>query len=328
VKNSLTKLKVDICIITYARPESLELLLHSLSRLRFLKMPQPDLRVVIVDNDPSQTAREVVAGFAGPAWLDHRYFVEPKRGIPQARNTSIAHMRRDADYAAFIDDDEYADENWLDELLWVATEYGADIVIGPVIPKFLMHPPSWILDGRYYERMRHATGTILDYGRTGNALVGRTVFQRFKESGMPYFDERLALMGGSDTLFFKRAIHMNAKVVWADRAVVYEWLPPSKVNYRWILQRALRTAQTETYVDFALEGTLVARARRAILASVRILAGGIMLIPWTLYGILRGKHIAIKPVRIIARGAGMMLAALGIYYREYSKTHHLFDLDD
>ena len=51
------------------------------------------------------------------------------------------------------------------------------------------------------------------------------------------------------------------------------------------------------------------------------MVGAILLLPLGLAGFWRGWHISIKPVRIMFRGAGMVLGTFGIWYNEYKKVH-------
>ena len=46
------------------------------------------------------------------------------------------------------------------------------------------------------------------------------------------FDERMALSGGSDVELFRRFAAQGHSIVWADEAVVFEWVPRSRANAR------------------------------------------------------------------------------------------------
>src|SRR5262249_22718479 len=128
-RGGMRPVKVDVAIATYRRPRGLFRLLGGLARLRFRGEP-PDLRVVVIDHDPAGPAAEVCQD--ARRWLDlplvHR--VEPRRGIPQARNAAVAAALERAEFVAFIDDDEVPSPQWLDELLRVQAETGADAVAG------------------------------------------------------------------------------------------------------------------------------------------------------------------------------------------------------
>ncbi|MHC4696671.1 MAG: glycosyltransferase [Planctomycetota bacterium] len=166
---------IAVCVITYQRPQGLARLLEGLSRLTFGRHP-PDLKCVVVDNDQAQSAREACDAVRPKFRWKLEYHVEPKRGIPFARNTAIRRAGEDADLLAFIDDDEVPEPGWLSELLRVMEECDADVVAGPVVPHFVETPPAWVIKGRFFDRRRWATGTRLDRAFTGNILFQRKVF--------------------------------------------------------------------------------------------------------------------------------------------------------
>jgi GT2 family glycosyltransferase len=304
--------KVDIAIATWCRPKGLHRLLGAFQRLRFPD-GAPDLRVVVVDNDPEGSAAAVCEQARG--WLDLPllYRIEKRRGIPQARNAAASVALERAEFLAFIDDDEVPSPLWLAELLRVQAETGADAVAGPCEPVFEEPVPRWIERGGFFARPRHATGTRLDQALTGNVLV-RT---RSLASLGALFDERMALSGGEDTEFFQRFAARGHAIVWADRAVVFEWVPRSRANARWILERAFRVGTSSAFVD--------RRCRERPVSPARLLAHG----GWCLakgatllaVGALRGRAGAMRALRLAAFGAGRLGGLAGLRREEYRVVH-------
>lgn len=305
-------MKVDIAIASYRRPKGLHRLLGSFQRLR-LPASAPDLRVVVVDNDASGSARAVCED--ARAWLDFPlvYHTEKRRGIPQARNAAVALAQGRADLLAFIDDDEVASPQWLAELLRVQAETGADAVAGPCEPVFEDPVPRWIERGRFFERPRHATGARIDYAFTHNVLV-RT--RALAGQGAP-FDERMALSGGSDGELFRRLAARGHPIVWADDAVVFEWVPRSRANARWILERAFRVGTSSAFVDRNHRASPVSPAR-LLAHGGWCLAKAATLLP---VGALRGRAGAVHALRLAAFGAGRLGGLAGIHREEYRVVH-------
>ena len=305
-------MKVDIAIVSYRRPKGLHRLLGSFQRLRF-PAGAPDLRVVVVDNAASGSARAVCED--ARAWLDLPlvYGIEKRRGIPQARNAAVALAQDRADLLAFIDDDEVASPQWLAELLRVQAETGADAVAGPCEPVFEDPVPRWIERGRFFERPRHATGARIDYAFTHNVLV-RT--QALAGQGA-LFDERMALSGGSDGELFRRLAARGHPIVWADDAVVFEWVPRSRANARWILERAFRVGTSSAFVDRNHRASPVSPAR-LLAHGGWCLAKAATLLP---VGALRGRAGALHALRLAAFGAGRLGGLAGIHREEYRVVH-------
>ena len=310
--------RVAICICTYHRPEGLERLLRALNQLEFAKTHTPEIEVLVVDNDPEGSASEACISLRQQMRWPLRYALEPRRGISQARNRALTCAAERADYAAFLDDDEVPTPEWLDELLHVRRTHSADGVAGPVLARFEEPAPPWVKRGRFFELPRHRTGEHYRTGRrfrswgTGNILLRLEAVLQMES----LFDERLALAGGEDTDFFLRFTDAGFCIVWADEAVVDEWVPPTRVRTRWILQREYRSASTWSQCDRKFRPTVAAQVERTAKAILRVLQG-ILLLPLA----LRGRHGFVHALRYIARGAGQIAGLIGLRYEEYGVTH-------
>ena len=118
---------ITVVICTRERPGALARCLDSL-----LAQNYPSFRVLVVDNAPATGATaEVVRSAArrGPV----SYLKEPKAGLSFARNAAVA--AAPGEILAWIDDDEYADPNWLAEVARALADHPeADVVSGVIVP--------------------------------------------------------------------------------------------------------------------------------------------------------------------------------------------------
>ena len=306
-------MKVMICIITYQRPQSLRRLLEGIQRLTFDKVELPTLGVLLVDNDAYGSAYKVYKDISRRIRFPLRYCVEPRRGRAYALNRAISCVEDDVQFIAFIDDDEVPTSTWLDELLNVQMLYDADVVTGPVLPRFDVDVPSWILKGGFFERRRYPTGHPMSYMQGGNALVRFTLF---KELGQG-FNEPMALSGLEDLHFALRAHRAGYKIVFANEAIVHEWVLPTRVNIRWILQRAYsggnNVALCETDLDPSMRRhiLLLAKAGRSVLWGLRIIRHSLTL----------GKPALVESLRHILHGGGILMGVVGYHYEQYRRPH-------
>ncbi len=310
------KVRVAVCVITYKRLEGLTRLISGLNELVFDKSTPPDLEVVVVDNDPTGSACALFEGSRLKLRWPVRCCVEPRRGIPHARNRAVTCAGTGADFIAFVDDDEVPQPSWLDELLYVQQTYDADVVQGPVLPHFPEDVPTWMLRGRFFERYSvragYCTGQRLELADTNNVLVHSKVF-----GGMDkLFDERFALTGGSDTHFFMRVFRAGYRIVWANDALAYEWIPKSRANVRWILQRAYRLGNTRSLCELDLEPSQAERVVPVVKGFARI-AQGLLLVPVSL---VLGRHAFVGALQKICYGAGRLAGVLGVQYEEYRRV--------
>ncbi len=308
---------VTVCIATYRRAEGLRRLLEGIDGLTFRKADPPEVRIVVVDNDPAGSASGVCKGLAPKLGWPLDYHAEPRRGISYARNTAVARAREGANFIACIDDDEVPEPGWLDELLHVQRSYAADVVSGPVLPYFPDPVPAWVVRGGFFEQAfehpRYPTGRELEVTATSNVLIRAGIFE---ETGL-LFDERLALTGGEDVHFFARVRRAGYKIVHADDAVVHEWIPGSRANARWVLRRAYRVGNAHTLIEEYLGSDKRTRAVRIAKGCGRIVQG-VLLMPLSLPVLfLSGRWMFVQSLLYICRGAGMLAGMIGVRFEEY-----------
>ena len=225
---------ITVCICTYKRPKLLLRLLLAVCQQRTGGLF--DYSIVVVDNDGAESAKDMVLDLKERYPIDIGYYCEAEQNIALARNKAIEKSR--GGLVAFIDDDEFPEENWLLNLYKTYKEFRADGVLGPVRPHFQVEPPKWIIKGKLFDRRTFTTGSImkdLREMRTGNVLLCGNVINE-KE---PAFDRRFGKTGGEDTDFFKRKLANGYVFAWCDEAMVYETVPPERFKRAYFLKRAL-----------------------------------------------------------------------------------------
>lgn len=190
--------------------------------------------VVVVDNDSSRSAESTASEFANSGSLSVLYCAEPEPNIARARNLAV--RSSSGDYIAFIDDDEFPESDWLQNLLAARTRFDASGVLAPVRPYFETEPPKWLRNGKFFDRPEHETGFVLDWSecRTGNVLFSKSIL----EGDNAPFDVKFNT-AGEDVDFFRRMVQKGGVFVWCQEAAVHEVVPASRCNRRYLLKRAL-----------------------------------------------------------------------------------------
>ncbi len=307
---SLTR--IAVCALTYLRPVGLARLLRELDRL--IIPDGVEVRVFVIDNDPDRSADELVHGHAASPRFDVTYVHEPTRGISAGRNASIAAARTwSADAVCFIDDDEWPEPDWLLELVATARRTGAEVVTGPVFPMFDEPPPSWIVEGRYFERPRHDHDGLIDYATTSSVLIDMACFDSRSEP----FDVEFGLSGGSDTHFFAELYDAGRRIAWCDLAHVYEAIPATRVDASWLLRREYRRGQTMSRSLRRRDPRLVRYLRRLTNAMVQMTSGLVVLIA----GLPFGRARWFRGAKMIVLGLGMVTGLVSGGYQEYRRIH-------
>ncbi|WP_028266836.1 glycosyltransferase family 2 protein [Arthrobacter sp. MA-N2] len=290
--------KVVVAIATYRRPESLAALIES------LRAQDPGLlhKMVIVDNDVHESAREVATRLAP----DAAYIVEPRRGISAARNAGVSAALRYEPWAiAFVDDDETATPDWIRELVRSMQRHHADVVTGPVEYRLTNRPADY----KYFQKLERPEGSLVKYVATNNALV---LASWFRDDASLRFDEDFGLTGGEDLEFFLRLQLRGGLCVWANSAVVSTQVPRERTQRAWLLRRELRNGQMIARLRHRFDG----HSRFKLLA---VGAGKV----WRSLGpaareAVRGPVSMTVKFEIVA-GVGWITAALGWYYLEYKR---------
>lgn len=259
---------VTVCIASIGRP-SLVPLLRSLERMQ---KPMP-VRVIVADDSADGAARRIVQQ-SGPWNLPVDVFDAGARNISIARNVCLD--RADGDFAAFVDDDEWVDENWLVHLHETALRYQADAVFGAVDAIYAPNTPLWLSAVGLFRKRPGATGTRVDTGATCNALVRIDTVRKINLR----FDEAFGRTGGEDTAFFCSLAAAGGVLVACSDAKVYENVPADRLEIQHLRQRYTRGGHTYARVMLAHQGP----TRRAVFYAstlIKLLAtGAISLIAW------------------------------------------------
>lgn len=303
-------MRVLIGVLTFRRSEGLRRLLYHLGRLE-LSVPGATIEILVVDNDPTGSAREIVlAEKASSQWPLH-YVIEERRGISFGRNRCIEEsLHRGFDVLAFIDDDEVPSDDWLSELLDAMVRYNADAVAGPVLPRFECPPPRWIVQGKFFESPRYPTGTLCKSAGTGNVAVR---LKSILASGIR-FDERLALSGGEDSLFFRSLTEAGCSLIWVNEAIVFEHVSEERMTVQWLLQRAFRVGTATSFRDRVLAPKLSTILIRFLKGLGRLIQG-IALLP---FAVTKGASGLVASARFISYGLGVLIGLFGVLRLEYA----------
>lgn len=226
--------RIRVAVCTFRRPSMLSHLLETLARQETNGLF--DYSIVVIDNDAAGSALEAVEKARTRCPVPIGYGIEPVQNISLARNRALG--SGSADYYACVDDDEFVESKWLSHLLRTVQATQADGALGPVLPWFDSPPPSWIVEGRIFERESFPTGTLLTdprQTRSGNFMISR----RIMDENRPPFNPEFGRIGGEDSDFFRRILTQGYRLVWCQEARVFESVPRARLTKAYQIRRAL-----------------------------------------------------------------------------------------
>lgn len=236
-----TALKTVVVIIpTFRRPEGLATAMTSIASQTGLG--GVSIELIVCDNSPEASARPQVEAFALSASFPVRFLHEPKTGVANARNTAVRGC--DAQFIAFLDDDEDAPPVWLSRLLAAQADLDADVVFGPVearVPEATGRFRPYYTS--FFSRFGPASSQRLEmhYG-CGNSLL------RADRLDAEPFATTQNEMGGEDDLLFTELRRRGCVMAWAADAPVWEDVPPRRATLNYTLRRGFAYGQGPSHL--------------------------------------------------------------------------------
>lgn len=229
---------VTVMVPTFRRPAELARAVESLYQQT---LAAQGFAIVIVDNCPDSSAAEMIEQLkvACPPAISLTALFETRAGVATARNTAMTAAK--TDLVAFLDDDQTAPKEWLQQLLSNHQRFPASVTFGPVRTEL---PPDQKRHRAYFEQFfARETGLPSGYIEKphgiGNALVD---FSTLNNEG-EWFDTEMNEIGGEDDILFELVRDQKGRFAWAADAIVWEHPDPKRISLSFTLRRAFSYGQ-------------------------------------------------------------------------------------
>jgi len=227
-------MNISVLLGTYNRAGSLRLTLET-----FLKLMFQDLtwELLVIDNNSSDTTRQVVENFAALAAFPVRYIFEKRQGRSAALNAGIAEAK--GEIIVFTDDDVLLHPAWLSNLKRTFEQFNCAAVAGRVVPVWSHPKPDWLeMDGQFavvHFELGDEFKEIRKPPLGANSAFRKDVFQKY---GVFRLD--LGVSGGhtitcDDTEFGERLIRGGEKIVYCPTAIIYHPVDPKRTTKGYFL---------------------------------------------------------------------------------------------
>lgn len=230
---------VDLSILI-ATHNRCGILARTLESVAGLAVPADvDAEVVVVANACDDATEQTAAAWAGRIGLPLRCVAEPTPGLSVARNRCMAEAR--GEVLAFIDDDVWLDAGWIDGLMSVYRDRGADLVGGPVDLWWEeVDRPAWWsaeMDGKL-SRVDHGTQVkqlTSPYSVIGaNFSFTRQVYQRVGQFNPALGRTGANLMAGEESDYIQRAMNQGFQLYYAPEAKLKHWVQAKRITTEYL----------------------------------------------------------------------------------------------
>jgi succinoglycan biosynthesis protein ExoM len=223
-------ISISIAICTYKRADLLAKCLASVINQK----TNHNFEIIVVDNDKNGTAKDVVSSFIkNEKNILISYYIEGRQGISYSRNMAVSQSSNPL--LVFIDDDEYAANDWLEQLVLCLNVYEADVVLGEVIYEIPDTFSGYIKKSLYFYRKKRVNGFLAknNEGYTGNTLMKLEILKLREKP----FLEKYNKTGGEDSEFFNYILSQGFKIVFSTEAKIFEIQDQKRLKPIWYFRR-------------------------------------------------------------------------------------------
>ncbi|MFV8819905.1 glycosyltransferase [Haliea sp. E17] len=290
--NLLAVPRIAICVCTHGRSRQLAGLLDVLSAIDLEEYPPERVELIVIDNRPGRETRELCERMAPSLPIVLHYAEEPQPGLTYARNRAVAvALARNADFVAFIDDDDRPRPDWLLRLLEQQSTSGADLVFGSWVLDADL--PPWVRESGIFrspdkpKRNKERRYGLPHFASGCNLLAGREILERVGAAG-PVFDHHFRFSGGEDKDFFLRAHRLGATLACAERSIIQRSHDCERYSLRGLLRRGMKNGCSQ--INLAMvHGDRRRRLRLLGAACLKFLVS-LVLLPFSVFSPNQFRH--------------------------------------
>lgn len=280
----MKKADISIIVCTYNRAEMLR---HALESLICQKTDGKfSYEVVVVDNASTDSTKAVVRQVATNCSVPVGYILEDDKGVAAARNRGVKESQ--GAWIAFFDDDQWAERDWLKNLICTALEVGAVCVAGTIQLALTQEqlsrlgPECRATLGEYTWHKKPETYTGKTLPGTGNILIARKVFD-----SIGLFDTSMS--SGEDTDFLLRTRAAGFDIWTAPNALIHHLILPYRLEPAYFRWDSLKSGSNLAKVNCKQMG----RLKTSLLCLARIGQALLVNLPYLLLAYLKSENAEI-----------------------------------
>lgn len=255
-----------------------------------------ELSILVVENNPeyNRLVNNSMSKFSSNNDLEIIHLLETKQGIPYARNSALSYgMDNGYDYLAFIDDDAYAEQSWLQLLL--SSTNGVDVVAGPQKAIFPGDTTKYFNLASLYHERKVNDGKFISWAATNNILIKINTLKKFNLK----FNESL-IHGGEDKELFLRLTACGGKIKWVQNAIVQEHIVNERLTTKWAIKRCFRMGATGFKIESCNKPYFKVLLTCSFKGAAYLAKGSLSLLPY----LVSHKHSHLNSLCDLSHGIG------------------------
>lgn len=256
--------QITIAICTYNRAKYLHKCLDSI-----LKQVQcySDVEVLVVDNNSTDSTKEVCEGFKKNNWM-FRYVFAESQGLSFARNKAIDSAK--GEWIAYLDDDAIAHKDYLERIKFIISNYNFDCFGGMYYAYYEAEKPKWISEafGTKLKLSETVSEITEGYLSGGNLVVKKNVFNSVEK-----FETNLGMKGdkigyGEEDKLQKDLRSYGYSIGFDPFLGIDHLVAPYKLKPSWHIARMYQIHKDSQHVDYK-KYTLTHLVKRIILITYK-----------------------------------------------------------
>ncbi len=240
--------KISAVICSYNRARFIIKAVDSIFAQRF---PVADYEVVVVDNNSTDNTLALLARYQA----DHpqrafRYYTELNQGVSHTRTRCVKEAR--GEVVAFIDDDSYAEDNWLGSIHdFFATHPDVYSLGGKILPYYLAEPPAWFsryffgLVGRFDlgKDIKPLTGSRYPCG--ANMAFRKAIFEEIGFFNTAIGRSGTGLSAGEEKDIYLKILATGKRVYYLPQMVVHHAVEANKFDIGYVQRHSMGIGSSE-----------------------------------------------------------------------------------
>lgn len=242
-------IKLSAIICTYNREKYLPIAIDALLNQKGVVFG--DFEIVIVNNNSTDNTEKIVLAYKENInKIPFIYSKETKQGLSNARNNGI--NVSNGSLLAFLDDDAFADENYIKNVLeYFESNPNIKAIGGRIMLHFEEKKPVWYTNylgsllGYFNPWSEPRFFNKKQYPRGSNMVYRRELFKKYGVFNPELGRIGTGMLGSEEKDMFHRIYSGNEAIYYLPKAVIYHLVPVERTETSFLRRQSIGVGKSE-----------------------------------------------------------------------------------